>query len=94
MNTSAGVLDLRVKLEYETLIEQICIHNFSIATSIYLGEWGLWVDVTDRMKSVILAVISLVVVFLSVLYLNLQPNPKNTLEGGIARVLRIIAFER
>ena len=44
------------------------------------------------MKSVILAVIALVVVFLSVLYLNLQPNPKNTLEGGIARVLRTVAF--
>ena len=40
----------------------------------------------------ILAVIALLVVFLSVLYLNLQPNPKNTLEGGIARVLRTVAF--
>ena len=92
MNTSAGVLDLRVELEYETLIEQICIHNFSIATSIYLGEWVLWVSVIRRMKSVIIAVIALVVVFLSVLYLNLQPNPKNTLEGGIARVLRTISL--
>jgi hypothetical protein len=39
------------------------------------------------MKMVILAVLALVMAFLALLYLNLQPDMEWTLEGGILRVL-------
>lgn len=82
-----GIHDLHIQYVYEPLIEMICIHNYSVATSFYLDEYQLEVIVICRMKIVILAVLALVMAFLALLYLNLQPDMEWTLEGGILRVL-------
>ena len=80
-----GIHDLRVHFQYDPLIELMCIRNYSVATSIYLEESLNMDPVICRMKVVILAVLALVIAFLALLYMNLQPDPEWTLEGGILR---------
>lgn len=85
--SSVGSIEIPIQFRYSPLMEQICIRNFSLATSAYLYEWGLRVCVRRSMRVVILLVLSMVVLFLCFLFTGIRVNPFSTMEGKLLSLL-------
>lgn len=85
--SSVGSIEIPIQFRYSPLMEQICIRNFSLATSAYLYEWGLRACVRRSMRVVILLVLSMVVLFLCFLFTGIRVNPFSTMEGKLLSLL-------
>ena len=85
--SSVGSIEIPIQFRYSPLMEQICIRNFSLATSAYLYEWGLRACVRRSMRVVILLVLSMVVLFLCFLFAGIRVNPFSTMEGKLLSLL-------
>ena len=85
--SSVGEATFPVHFRYSPLMEQICIRNFSLATSAYLFEWAWVLLFTRSMRVVILLVLSMVVIFLCFLFTGLRVPVASTLEGKLMTLL-------
>lgn len=85
--SSVGEAAFPVHFRYSPLMEQICIRNFSLATSAYLFEWAWAGPFTRSMRVVILLVLSMVVIFLCFLFTGLRVPVASTLEGKLLALL-------
>lgn len=85
--SSVGEATFPVHFRYSPLMEQICIRNFSLATSAYLFEWAWVLLFTRSMRVVILLVLSMVVIFLCFLFTGLRVPVASTLEGKLLALL-------